>query len=383
MLRVRLPLPPETRKSSTYRARVDTMKIVIGVLADDILGVAGEVDSNLSLNTASTASTVLGGIISGTNDSSDGRDRKLKLSFGDLDPRNLAQGHKEEVTRVAEILCWLAKKMNYVSSDGKAVEKTALSLDASLREWCNSSSKHLEEQKQWMDRSDDDSVLDLNSQEMERSVLSSVSASTEGYGSPLRHSVQSLRESRTTTSGIDEEVNSEYNIEMSSEFSHQFESMSFLQDGYEDLDPPMGASDNIIEIRDEDISLPPLSPRKVHSPAHLKSSFSGLDSDSSLSLEVARGKPSTASLSYCHCEEELSDYSIITPALRTTGDINLVNFENEMTVYESWRERSRNQNFQCRTCSHSSDQSRGSQYQNSRKSSFSVSIHNCICLAAA
>ncbi|KAH8114449.1 hypothetical protein DFH11DRAFT_218131 [Phellopilus nigrolimitatus] len=95
MLRTRLPVSAETRKSATYPARVEAMKIFIGVLEDDVLGV--------------------------------------DVGLEEIDPRRLAEGQHEEVVYVAEILCWLGKKMNYISGDGLSVGNIALPREAIRR----------------------------------------------------------------------------------------------------------------------------------------------------------------------------------------------------------------------------------------------------------
>lgn len=356
MLRTRLPLSPETRKLSTYRSRVDAMKIVIGVLADDILGVAGEVDSNLSLNTASTGSTILGrGLASDTSDSKNEGLRRMKLGFGDLDPRKLAQGHKEEVIRIAGILCWLAKKMHYVSGDGRSIREITLLHDKTAK----AASDHFNFEMvrgQHEDKGEepDTAPTDFGFQEMERSTLSLSSGLTESFDSSLlKHSMQSIQESETTVSGHDDEIGSEDDIGMISEFSHSFEPMSYLEDNFEGTKDSLVGSDHIIEVRDEDISLPPLSPRPEHRRRFSKNSSVNTESD--LSIEFARGKPESTSVSYCHCSShhsgEVSTSSGVIPPLRTSGELYVVNFDNEITDYETWREQERGLSSRCSTCS--------------------------------
>lgn len=67
MLRSRLSISSETRKSRTRPARIEAMKIFLGVLGDDVLGV--------------------------------------EAGLGNLDPMRLADGFPEETCRVAGILC--------------------------------------------------------------------------------------------------------------------------------------------------------------------------------------------------------------------------------------------------------------------------------------
>ena len=86
MLRTRLPIPQETRRSATRAARIDAMKVFLGVLEDDVLGV--------------------------------------EVGLDELDPRRLADGEEEEVVYVGEVLCWLGRKWHYITKDGSPARPT-------------------------------------------------------------------------------------------------------------------------------------------------------------------------------------------------------------------------------------------------------------------
>lgn len=75
-LRTRLPLPHATRLARTHKGKVEAMKIVLGVLEDDVLGV--------------------------------------DVGLENVDPRRLAEGREEEVRYVGEVLCWLGRKTGYL-----------------------------------------------------------------------------------------------------------------------------------------------------------------------------------------------------------------------------------------------------------------------------
>lgn len=95
ILRMRLPISAETRRAATRSARVEIMKIFLGVLEDDIIG--------------------------------------FNIGLAEIDPRRLADGKKDEVFYVAKVLCWLGKKMGYISEDGLSVGNVALSKEQHLQ----------------------------------------------------------------------------------------------------------------------------------------------------------------------------------------------------------------------------------------------------------
>ncbi len=71
------------------------MKIFLGVLGDDVLGVTAGIDL--------------------------------------IDPVRLADGMPEETTRVAQLFCWLGKKMDFITNDGSYIdERVAPRADPSL-----------------------------------------------------------------------------------------------------------------------------------------------------------------------------------------------------------------------------------------------------------
>lgn len=72
ILRSRLPIPPDIRSSNEQGAKIGTMKILLGILEDDIL----EQDIGLS----------------------------------EIDPRNLAAGNLDEVVFVGQVLCQLGQE---------------------------------------------------------------------------------------------------------------------------------------------------------------------------------------------------------------------------------------------------------------------------------
>ncbi|EPQ54409.1 hypothetical protein GLOTRDRAFT_139004 [Gloeophyllum trabeum ATCC 11539] len=72
ILRTRLPIAANIRESRTLADKVQAMKIFLGVLENDIIGV--------------------------------------DVGLSDMDPRKLAVGEHEEVVFVGELLCWLSRK---------------------------------------------------------------------------------------------------------------------------------------------------------------------------------------------------------------------------------------------------------------------------------
>jgi len=78
LLQSRLPLSPSVRESRNDAAKVQAMKIFLGVLESDIIN--------------------------------------EDIGLSDIDPRRLAAGEWEEVVFVAKLLCWLGKQMGLLPS---------------------------------------------------------------------------------------------------------------------------------------------------------------------------------------------------------------------------------------------------------------------------
>jgi len=78
LLQSRLPLSPSIRESRNDAAKVQAMKIFLGVLEADIIS--------------------------------------EDIGLSDIDPRRLAAGEWEEVVFVAKLLCWLGKQMGLLPS---------------------------------------------------------------------------------------------------------------------------------------------------------------------------------------------------------------------------------------------------------------------------
>lgn len=72
ILRTRLPISDATRESRTGAAKVEAMKVLLGVLEDDVL--------------------------------------RTDIGLSDIDPRRLARGEWDEVVFVGETLCWLGRR---------------------------------------------------------------------------------------------------------------------------------------------------------------------------------------------------------------------------------------------------------------------------------
>jgi len=72
-LRVRLPLTPELRSAKTFNAKLQCMKIFLGILESDVL--------------------------------------KRDVGLNTVDPRKLAVGSWDEVIVVAEVLCWIGMRL--------------------------------------------------------------------------------------------------------------------------------------------------------------------------------------------------------------------------------------------------------------------------------
>ncbi|KAL5520070.1 hypothetical protein ACEPAG_1730 [Sanghuangporus baumii] len=256
MLRMKLPISSETRKCKTHAARVEAMKIFIGVLEDDVLGV--------------------------------------DVGLGDIDPRRLAEGRRNETLRVTQTLCWLGKRMNYISQDGLSVGNVARSRDCTLND---GGSGVLEEPGS-------------------PSILSAMSTGQDS--SLLTYSARSFDDSQTTiTTHI--------------------------------------ASENAQDTLGEDaISLigqlsPPHRRRGRAYPEYTHSHEVDEDQDAEEDI-LTLGKASRqydsgsddsdADDPYCHCESDVSESSSAAPPIRTTGYLELVDLDEELRAYELRRKRS-------------------------------------------
>ncbi|KZV95263.1 hypothetical protein EXIGLDRAFT_735563 [Exidia glandulosa HHB12029] len=82
MLRARLPIPQTTREARTKGARIDAMKIFLGVLEADVL--------------------------------------QEEIGLSEVDPRRLANGEWEEVVCVGRVLVWVARRMGYLASSSSS-----------------------------------------------------------------------------------------------------------------------------------------------------------------------------------------------------------------------------------------------------------------------
>lgn len=78
ILRDRLPLSSAARDSQTFAAKVEAMKVFLGVLEDDIL--------------------------------------QTEIGLSDIDPRRLAKGEWDEVVFVGAVLCWLGRRREQVDN---------------------------------------------------------------------------------------------------------------------------------------------------------------------------------------------------------------------------------------------------------------------------
>jgi hypothetical protein len=78
ILRNRLPLSGITRDSQTFAAKVEVMKVFLGVLEDDML--------------------------------------QMDIGLSDIDPRRLAKGEWDEVVFVGAVLCWLGRRRDQVDN---------------------------------------------------------------------------------------------------------------------------------------------------------------------------------------------------------------------------------------------------------------------------
>jgi len=84
LLESRLPIAQPIRDSHTPAAKVQAMKVFLGVLENDVLG--------------------------------------LDVGLSDVDPRHLAAGVWEEVVFIGELLCWLGKKTGLLDTEDGVVD---------------------------------------------------------------------------------------------------------------------------------------------------------------------------------------------------------------------------------------------------------------------
>ncbi|TFY64852.1 hypothetical protein EVG20_g5808 [Dentipellis fragilis] len=78
LLEARLPIPQAIRESKSAEAKVDAMKIFLGVLENDVIG--------------------------------------IDVGLSDVDPRRLAVGTWDEVVFIGKLLCWLGRKMGLLQT---------------------------------------------------------------------------------------------------------------------------------------------------------------------------------------------------------------------------------------------------------------------------
>ncbi|KDQ50532.1 hypothetical protein JAAARDRAFT_199932 [Jaapia argillacea MUCL 33604] len=111
LLKTRLPIPLETRESSANGAKVEMMKVFLGVLGSDVLGPGGMVE-----------------MIEQRERQEDGGQGELRgfgegveVGLGEVDPRRLAAGEEDEVVFVGRLICWLARKMGILDSSESIV----------------------------------------------------------------------------------------------------------------------------------------------------------------------------------------------------------------------------------------------------------------------
>ncbi|EJC98090.1 uncharacterized protein FOMMEDRAFT_149498 [Fomitiporia mediterranea MF3/22] len=260
MLRTRLPISKETRKSATYPARVEAMKIFIGVLADDVLG--------------------------------------IDVGLGELDPRRLAEGRREEVLRVAEVLCWLGKRMSYISQDGLAVGNVARSRDTFNIAGGSGNGGNVDGPTS-------------------PSLLSAVS--TNHDDSLLVHSTRSFDESHTTISTHD--VLEDDSQDLQANESVNFISQHFLRPSRREREDSLLHAEHTHLHQVDDSSLAQLCP--IRRPSRRYDSDSEGSSDSR-----------TDNDSFCDCPNDVLGSSNITPPIRTTGHLETIDFEDELRLYE-------------------------------------------------
>ncbi|KAL5501550.1 hypothetical protein ACEPAH_8810 [Sanghuangporus vaninii] len=257
MLRMKLPISLETRKCKTHAARVEAMKVFIGVLEDDVLGV--------------------------------------DVGLSDIDPRRLAEGRRKEFLRVVETLCWLGKRMNYISQDGLSVGNVARSRDCTLND---SGGRVIEEPGS-------------------PSMLSAMS--TVQDSSLLSYSARSCDDSQTTIT------------------TH------FTSENTQDT-----LGDDAFSLIGQ-MSPPHRGRRHRTYPEYVHSHEVDEDQDAEgdlLTLRKASRRydsgpdDSDADDLYCHCESDISESSGAVPPIRTTGYLKLVDLDEELRAYELRRKRS-------------------------------------------
>ncbi|KAL5482677.1 hypothetical protein ACEPAI_9271 [Sanghuangporus weigelae] len=257
MLRMKLPISSETRKCKTHAARVEAMKIFIGVLEDDVLGV--------------------------------------DVGLGDIDPRRLAEGRRKELLRVVETLCWLGKRMNYISQDGLSVGNVARSSDCTLN----------------------DGGGGVVEEPGSPSMLSAMS--TVQDSSLVTYSARSLDDSQTTITTHITSENAQDTLE-----EDAFSLIGQLSPSHRGRRhrtyPEQVLSHEVDEDQDAEADI--LTLRKAS-----RRYDSGSDD-------------SNADDPYCRCESDISEFSSAAPPIRTAGYLELVDLDEELRAYELRRKRS-------------------------------------------
>ncbi|KAI5118696.1 hypothetical protein M0805_003352 [Coniferiporia weirii] len=265
MLKTRLPISPETRRSATHPARVAAMKIFIGVLEDDVLGV--------------------------------------EIGLGEIDPRRLAEGRRDEVVLVAQVLCWLAKRMNYVSQDGLSVGNIAPSANTTMREPGFGG-------------------------DAPPSPSMHSTASTSRGSSLLMHTTRSLGESQTTASNRDASEAGSSFLNAPPSYHHT----TSFSDSYDTL-PGFSRHREL-----EDFPLP--RRRRRHEAHSLEQEEEEEGEDREVADEGGEETGTHEDGSFCHCATEVSSYPMVTPRIRTTGYLERMNLDEEIKSFESSRDES-------------------------------------------
>lgn len=239
----------------TRASRIEAMKVFLGVLEDDVLGV--------------------------------------DVGLEELDPRRLADGEEEEVVYVGEVLCWLGKKMHYITKEGLPARTTSLH------------------------RRD---LLPLAGPERPSSPST---LSTSLKSSLSLH--DSVAESQTTIAqdSFDDgtPINDEYERASIPSYHHT--------DDMTDSFDYTASQSRIYDVEDF-----PASPQKRRAERLPTSDFEPtFEEDEPLASE-SEGE------SFCDCPQDLSMCSTVHPSIRTDGYISKVHVDSEIRSFEAWREAS-------------------------------------------
>ncbi|THH04991.1 hypothetical protein EW145_g5117 [Phellinidium pouzarii] len=238
------------------------MKIFLGVLEDDVLGV--------------------------------------DVGLEEVDPRRLANGEREEVAYVAEVLCWLGKKMNYLSKDGLSVGNMAYSRDNAQGDAYETAP-------------------------LSPSVHST--ASTSRDSSLLMHSTRSLRESQTTVSNHDASEDELFALSFQPSYHH---TPSF----FEDPDAaPMPSRINEVD------DFPPTQSRRRREVTDF--------------MDEVDSEEDQVEDSFCHCPLDSPTKSNNAPSIRTSGYLEHMSFDDELKSYEAWKEETAQLSPRSRSHTHS------------------------------